>query len=211
LLERACRLSDEKGGGSLTALPIIEIQRGNISAFIPTNLISITDGQIVLDTDLFNQGFKPAVDIGESVSRVGGAAQTDAMRSVASELRLELAQYEEVAQFARFGTDIDKTTQHRIEHGKRLQRLFTQPPHQPLPLAEQVVILLAAKERFVESVPVSEISSFEKFLIQGVKEDCPELLDRITRSQQLPEEVCGRITDVLKNNTNRWLEGRNPE
>jgi len=211
LLERACRLSAEKGGGSLTALPIVEIQRGNISAFIPTNLISITDGQIVLDTDLFNQGFKPAVDIGDSVSRVGGEAQTDAMRSVASELRLELAQYEEVAQFARFGTEVDAATQRRIERGKRIQKLLTQPPNQPLPLAEQVVVLLAAKEHLMERVPVNDISAFETFILDIVKEECPELLDRISRSGKLPDELCGRITDVLKESAHRWTEGRNRE
>jgi F-type H+-transporting ATPase subunit alpha len=208
LLERACRLREEAGGGSLTALPIVEIQRGNISAFIPTNLISITDGQIVLDTNLFNRGFKPAVDVGVSVSRVGGEAQTNAMRSVASELRLELAQYEEVARFARFGTEVDETTQRRIERGKRLQALFTQLPHLPIPLAEQVVILLAAQQGLIDQVPVDELNSFQDFLLKRTHEDCPEMLDRIERSGEITKDVRECVSEALHNSLDQWLEGR---
>jgi F-type H+/Na+-transporting ATPase subunit alpha len=162
LLERACKLNEEAGGGSLTALPIAEIQQGNLSAYIPTNLISITDGQIILDTDLFNQGVKPAIDAGRSVSRVGGAAQVPAMRELASNLRLELAQFEEVRRFARFGTEVDEATQQQIRRGERWQELLTQPAHQPLTLSDQILMLRAANEGHLDDVPVRDLRGFER-------------------------------------------------
>ena len=143
LLERACKLNEDFGGGSITALPIVEVQRGNISAYIPTNLISITDGQIILDRELFNKGVKPAIEIGRSVSRVGGAAQTKAMRQVAGDLRLELAQFEEVVRFSRFGTEVDPATQRQIERGTRLQKILAQGVRQPISMSLQVILLYA--------------------------------------------------------------------
>lgn len=189
LLERACKLRQDLGGGSLTALPVVVTQRGNVSAYIPTNLISICDGQIVLDTDLFNRGIKPAVDVGQSVSRVGGEAQADAMRDVAGELRLELSQYEEVSRFARFGAEVDTATRRQIEHGRRLRAALKQPPHRPLPLSSQIVILLAATEGVLDRIPVDDIGEFEEDVLDLVKKREPELLQQIDRTGELPPDT----------------------
>jgi F-type H+-transporting ATPase subunit alpha len=189
LLERACKLSPAAGDGSLTALPIIETRRGNIAAYIPTNLISITDGQIVLDAELFNRGFKPAVNVGQSVSRVGGAAQTAAMRSVARHLRLELAQFEEVARFARFGTEVDEATRRQIQRGERLRAVLKQPPHRPLSLAAQITILLAAIEGFLDEVPPEDVPAFENGLLARFEAERPGLYNQINRSGELTEEA----------------------
>ncbi len=206
LLERACKLQGENGGGSITALPIVEIQRGNLSAFIPTNLISITDGQIMLDTDLFNQGVKPAVQIGLSVSRVGGAAQTKAMKQVAGELRLELSQYEEVSRFARFGTDVDEATQQQINKGERLSAMLVQSPHEPLPLIAQISILLAAKEGYLNNVPVDRISEFERDLFQYLSREYDELMDHIEHSRELNEDTYRRLSDAIEVFLEEWNE-----
>jgi F-type H+-transporting ATPase subunit alpha len=171
LLERACRLSDAEGGGSITALPIVETRRGNISAYIPTNLISITDGQIYVSAELFNENIKPGVDVGLSVSRVGGAAQTQIMRRASGQLRLTLAQYEEVAHFSRFGTEIDRATRQQIVRGERLRAVLNQPPYQPLPLARQVLILRAVDLGYLDEVPVSEIGRFEQELWQYAEQE----------------------------------------
>lgn len=197
LLERACKLIPERGGGSLSALPIVEVQRGNISAYIPTNLISITDGQIVLDTDLFNKGIKPAVDIGRSVSRVGGAAQTPAMRRVAGNIRLELAQFEEVARFARFGTDLDEATQQQIRRGQRLQALLAQPVHQPMSQACQVVILFAAAAQRLEKIPVDQVRSYELQLLTYFKDRHPRLLKVIEQGGEISPEIEAQLEDAL--------------
>lgn len=206
LLERAAKLSEAAGGGSLTALPIGEIQRGNLSSYIPTNLIAITDGQIVLDTDTFNLGIKPAVDIGRSVSRVGGAAQTAAMRSVAGKLRLELAQFEEVARFARFGTDLDEATQHQIERGSRLQKVLTQPVNQPLSQALQVLILFAVTEGYLDEIGLESIAAFEDNLISHFRTNHPHLVHEINRHGELTEEVRQAFTDSLEDVRNAWFE-----
>jgi len=206
LLERAAKLSEAAGGGSLTALPIGEIQRGNLSSYIPTNLIAITDGQIVLDTGIFNLGIKPAVDIGRSVSRVGGAAQTAAMRSVAGKLRLELAQFEEVARFARFGTDLDEATQHQIERGSRLQKVLTQSVHQPLSQALQVLILFAVTEGYMDEIGLESIAAFEDNLISHFKTNHPHLVHEINRHGELTEEVRQAFTDSLEDVRNAWFE-----
>ena len=198
LLERACKLSEKEGGGSLTALPIVETQRGNISAYIPTNLISICDGQIILDTDLFNQGIKPAIDVGRSVSRVGGEAQTDAMRDVASEVRLELSQYEEVARFARFGTEVDKATRRQIEHGQRLRAALKQPVHQPLSLDEQIVVLLAVTEGVLDQVAVEDIPTFEKELLSRAKRREPECLHQLNRTGELSPEIREALMEMIE-------------
>ena len=189
LLERACKLSDEHGGGSLTALPIVVTQQGNIAAYIPTNLISICDGQIVLDTDLFNRGIKPAVDVGKSVSRVGGQAQSDAMRTIAGDLRLELSQFEEVSRFARFGTEVDEATRQQIEHGRRLRAALRQPVHQPLSRSSQILWLLAATEGFLDQMPLEEIPQFETRLLDAARRQEPELLQHIDRTGELPSET----------------------
>jgi F-type H+-transporting ATPase subunit alpha len=189
LLERACKLSEEHGGGSLTALPIVVTQQGNIAAYIPTNLISICDGQIVLDTDLFNRGTKPAVDVGKSVSRVGGQAQSDAMRTVAGDLRLELSQFEEVSRFARFGTEVDEATRQQIEHGRRLRTALRQPVHEPLSRSSQILVLLAATEGFLDQMPLEAIPQFETRLLDVARRREPELLQQIDRTGELPAET----------------------
>jgi F-type H+-transporting ATPase subunit alpha len=208
LLERACKLSETAGGTSLTALPVVEIQQGDISAYIPTNLISITDGQIVLDAALFNQGVKPAVDIRRSVSRVGGAAQTTAMRAVAGKLRLELAQFEEVARFARFGTEVDETTQRQIQRGQRVQRVLTQPAHQPLSLASQVAILFAATEGYLDDVAVEDIAVFERELLTYLQVEQPNLLSEVDRSGALTDEIREVWAEEIEAFRAAWFGGR---
>jgi F-type H+-transporting ATPase subunit alpha len=211
LLERACRLNEDEGGGSLTALPVIETQRGDVSAYIPTNLISINDGQIVLDMDLFNRGTKPAVNVGQSVSRVGGEAQTAAMRSVVSELKLELSQYEEVARFARFGTQVDEATQQQIRRGQRLRAALRQPAHQPLSLAAQIVVLLAATEGFLDDVVVGDIPAFERGLLDRVEGEHLDLIQQINRTQELTEETRETLIEAMADYRTTWLEGRSEQ
>jgi F-type H+-transporting ATPase subunit alpha len=194
LLERACKLA---GGGSLTALPIVEMQRGNVAAYIPTNLISISDGQIVLDAGLFNRGIKPAVNAGLSVSRVGGAAQTVAMRAVAGRLRLELAQFEEVARFARFGAEVDEATQRQIRRGERLRAVLTQPAHRPLLLAAQVVVLLAATEGYLDDVALADVPAFENRLLAHIEAEHPGLLHQINRSGELPTGMREALAETI--------------
>jgi len=208
LLERACKLSDEEGGGSLTALPIVVTQRGNVSAYIPTNLISICDGQIVLDADLFNRGIKPAVDVGQSVSRVGGEAQSDAMQEVAGELRLELSQYEEVRRFARFGAEVDQATRRQIEHGRRLRAALKQPVHQPLSLSSQIVTLLAATEGVVDQIPVDDVPSFERELLEMVRRREPELLQKLNRTGELSPETRETLMTIIHKHATEWSERR---
>jgi F-type H+/Na+-transporting ATPase subunit alpha len=197
LLERACKLGEEEGGGSLTALPVVEMRRGNIAAYIPTNLISISDGQIVLDADLFNRGVKPAVNVGLSVSRVGGAAQTAAMREVASELRLELAQFEEVARFARFGAEVDEATQRQIRRGERLRAVLRQPANRPLSLAAQVVILLAAAEGVLDGIAPEDVPAFESKLLALIEVEHPDLLPKLNRSGELTAEMRETLTEMM--------------
>ena len=187
LLERAARLSDEKGGGSMTALPIIETQAGDISAYIPTNVISITDGQIFLETDLFNAGVRPAVNVGLSVSRVGGSAQLKAMKQVAGRLRMDLAQYRELAAFAQFGSDLDKTTQATLRRGDRMTELLKQRQYEPMDAAEQVVVLFAANAGYADEVEPGDIAAFEKTLLERVRAELPELLEKIASGEKLGE------------------------
>ena len=169
LLERAAKLSNELGGGSLTALPIIETQAGDVSAYIPTNVISITDGQIYLETDLFNSGVRPAVNVGLSVSRVGGSAQIKAMRQVAGTLRLDLAQYRELAAFSQFGSDLDKATQAQLARGQRLTEILKQGQYQPLPFSKQILIIYAGTQGLLDDMPVEQLREFEKGLYAYVE------------------------------------------
>jgi len=208
LLERACKLSEAAGGYSLTALPIVETQRGNMSAYIPTNLISITDGQILLDSDLFNRGVKPAIDAGRSVSRVGGAAQVPAMRALASTLRLELAQFEEVARFARFGTDVDEATQRQIRRGERLRRLLTQPVHQPLALTAQIIMLAAAADGHLDDIPTDDILAFERALLAHIQVEYPTLYTRRGHSPELLEEVRAMLAEFMEDFRTVWFRRR---
>ena len=189
LLERAAKLSDANGGGSLTALPIIETQAGDVSAYIPTNVISITDGQIFLETELFNQGIRPAVNVGLSVSRVGSAAQTKAMKKVAGSIKLELAQYREMAAFAQFGSDLDASTQKLLNRGSKLTEILKQNQYSPLKVAEQVIAVFSGVRGFLDDVELNKIKSFETGLIEKIKSDKPELIDKIQSTGKLEEDV----------------------
>ncbi|MGQ7277702.1 F0F1 ATP synthase subunit alpha [Brevibacillus thermoruber] len=188
LLERAAKLSDEMGAGSLTALPFIETQAGDISAYIPTNVISITDGQIFLETDLFNAGQRPAVNTGLSVSRVGGAAQIKAMKKVAGPLKLELAQYRELAAFAQFGSDLDKATQARLTRGQRLMEIMKQNQFDPMPVEKQVAIIYTATKGYLDDIPVEDVRRFEKEFLSYLDSNKPHLLEHIRTTKELPDE-----------------------
>jgi F-type H+-transporting ATPase subunit alpha len=188
LLERAAKLSDELGGGSLTALPVIETKAGDISAYIPTNVISITDGQIYLQSDLFYAGIRPAIDVGNSVSRVGGAAQVRAMRAVSGTLKLDLAQFRELEAFATFGSELDRVSQAQLDRGYRLTELLKQPQNEPLPVEEQVVVIYAGTHGWADSVPVEQVRRFETELREYMRANHPELLEKIRATGQLPEE-----------------------
>ncbi|MGE5560307.1 MAG: F0F1 ATP synthase subunit alpha [Chloroflexota bacterium] len=193
LLERAAKLSPEHGGGSLTALPIIETQAGDIHSYIPTNVISITDGQVFLEADLFFAGVRPAVNYGISVSRVGGAAQAEPMRQVAPSLRVDLARYRELASFAQFVSDLDKATRSRLERGKRIVELLKQGEHQPMPLAEQVIAIFAGVQGYLDDVPVDAVARFEKELLAYMRREHKDLLASIVPDERLSDAVIERL------------------
>ncbi len=197
LLERAAKLSDKNGGGSLTALPIIETQAGDVSAYIPTNVISITDGQIFLETDLFNQGIRPAVNVGLSVSRVGSAAQTKAMKKVAGSIKLELAQYREMAAFAQFGSDLDASTQNLLNRGAKLTELLKQDQYSPLTVGEQVISVFTGVKGYLDDVELNQIKKFEKDIIEKVKSERPEIIESIQSSGKLDEEVEKSLIEII--------------
>ncbi|MCA9329047.1 F0F1 ATP synthase subunit alpha, partial [Candidatus Saccharibacteria bacterium] len=199
LLERAAKMSDAKGGGSLTALPIIETQAGDISAYIPTNVISITDGQIFMETNLFNQGIRPAVSVGLSVSRVGGSAQTKAVKSVAGSLRLDLAQFRELAAFAQFGSDLDAETKAKIERGQRLTELLKQPQYSPLGVWEQTASLLAATNGAFDSVPVAKIKIAQASLLQELKSQFKKDMDELNQGDKPSDKAKEVILKVAQN------------
>jgi len=195
-------------GGSLTALPIAETQRGNIVAYIPTNLISATDMRIVLDADLFNRGVKPAVNVRRSVSRGGSAVQPPAIRTVAAELRLQLAQFEEVARFARFGIEVDEATQRQIRRGERLQVVLSQAAHRPLSLAAQVVVLLAATEGYLDDLALEDVPAFEGGLLARFEAAHPEIDQQINRTGELSTEALDVLTTTIARYHAAWLDGR---
>ena len=198
LLERAAKLNDSKGGGSLTALPIIETQAGDVSAYIPTNVISITDGQIFLETELFNQGIRPAVNVGLSVSRVGSAAQTKAMKKVAGSIKLELAQYREMAAFAQFGSDLDASTQKLLNRGSKLTELLKQGQYSPMTVAEQVISIFCGVRGYLDDIALNDISEFEKKVLQKCKNDKPEIIQSIISSGKLEEEFEKKLIQLIK-------------
>jgi F-type H+-transporting ATPase subunit alpha len=199
LLERAAKMSDEYGGGSLTALPIIETQAGDVSAYIPTNVISITDGQIVLDADLFNSGLRPAVNVGLSVSRVGFSAAVKAMKQVGGTLKLDLAQYREMAAFAQFGSELDPSSQRLLHRGERLTEMLKQGQYEPLPVEKEVLIIFAANEGFFDQLEVSQIKQFERELYAFVEVHHRDLLDEIRSRLELTEDLRKRLLETLKN------------
>jgi F-type H+-transporting ATPase subunit alpha len=198
LLERAAKMSDARGGGSLTALPIIETQAGDVSAYIPTNVISITDGQIFLESDLFYSGVRPAINVGISVSRVGGNAQIKAMKQVAGTLRLELAQYREMAAFAQFGSDLDQATQRQLNRGARLVELLKQGQYEPLPVEKQILIIFAGTNGFVDELPTTALKKYEQELYSFIESKHPDIFADILRKRELDGELRGKISGALE-------------
>jgi len=211
LLERAAKLSNEKGGGSLTALPFIETQAGDVSAYIPTNVISITDGQIYLETDLFNANIRPAINVGLSVSRVGGSAQIKAMRSVAGSLRLELAQYRNLEAFAQFGSDLDKASQDQLNRGKRWVEVLKQPPYSPIPVEKQVAILFAGANGYLDDIAVEDIGRFEADLYRYLDNSKPELLQAIREKKELNDDIKRQLNEGLKDFKQRFQSDKGAE
>jgi F-type H+-transporting ATPase subunit alpha len=210
LLERAAKLSADLGGGSLTALPIIETQAGDVSAYIPTNVISITDGQIYLETDLFNSGVRPAVNVGLSVSRVGGSAQIKAMRQVAGTLRLDLAQYRELAAFSQFGSDLDKATQQQLARGQRLTEILKQSQYAPLPFSKQILIIYAGTQGLLDDLPVDQLRDFEKGLYAYVETAAPSVLKDIDEKKTLDDDLKNAMTKIIKEFKERFVSDRQP-
>jgi len=206
LLERAAKLSDAKGGGSLTSLPIIETQAGDISAYIPTNVISITDGQIFLEADLFNSGIRPGINVGNSVSRVGGSAQIKAMKQVAGTLRLDLAQFRELQAFAQFGSDLDKATQSQLARGQRLTEILKQPQYQPMGVENQVLVIWAATKGYVDDIAIENVRKFEAELLQFVENSHPSLLQSIRGKKALTDEITADLKQVLQDFKEIWKE-----
>jgi F-type H+/Na+-transporting ATPase subunit alpha len=210
LLERAAKLNKELGGGSLTALPIIETQAGDLSAYIPTNVISITDGQIFLESDLFHQGVRPAINVGNSVSRVGGSAQIKAMRQVAGSLRLDLAQYRELAAFAQFGSDLDKATQSQLNRGRRLVEILKQPQYQPLAVEKQVAIVYAATKGFLDNVAIEQVGRFEQDLYRFLEARHPGVLSGIAEKKTIDDDLKGQLEKALKEFTEQFAATTQP-
>lgn len=198
LLERAARLSDKLGGGSLTALPIIETQAGDVSAYIPTNVISITDGQIYLETEMFNSGFRPAINAGLSVSRVGGSAQIKAMKKIAAPIRVELAQYRELAAFSQFGSELDADTTEKLAQGERIREMLKQPQYQPMPVEKQVMIIYAATRKYLLDIPVADILAFEKALFEYVDTKYPEIPEAIRTEKVMSEEIEAKLVKAIE-------------
>jgi F-type H+-transporting ATPase subunit alpha len=197
LLERAAKLSDENGAGSMTALPIIETKAGDISAYIPTNVISITDGQVFLDDDLFKSGNRPAINVGQSVSRVGGAAQIKAMKTAVGTMKGDLAQFRELEAFAQFGSDLDKATQHQLNRGQRLVEILKQPQFQPLTVEKQILIIHTATAGYLDKIPVSAIGQFEQELYSHFETEHRELLDELAEKGEMSDELKGKIDAAL--------------
>ena len=198
LLERAARLSDKLGGGSLTALPIIETQAGDVSAYIPTNVISITDGQIYLETEMFNAGFRPAINAGLSVSRVGGSAQIKAMKKIAAPIRVELAQYRELAAFAQFGSELDADTSEKLAQGVRIKEMLKQPQYQPMAVEKQVMIIYAATKKYLLDIPVEDILPFEKALFEYVETKYPEIPESIRTEKAMSDEIEAKLIKAIE-------------
>jgi F-type H+-transporting ATPase subunit alpha len=198
LLERACKLSDELGGGSLTALPIIETQAGDVSAYIPTNVISITDGQIFLQSDLFFSGVRPAVNVGISVSRVGSSAQTKAMKKVAGRLRLDLAQYRELEAFAQFGSELDQATQQALNRGEKMVATLNQPQYQPWPMEEQVVALYAGVHGFLDDIPTEAVPRFQEELREYLRTEQGGILGSVRETGDLPDDAAGELSAAIE-------------
>jgi F-type H+-transporting ATPase subunit alpha len=204
LLERAAQLSSEKGGGSLTAIPVVETQEGDVSAYIPTNIISITDGQIFLESGLFHQGIRPAVNVGLSVSRVGSAAQTAAMKKVSASLKLELAQYREVLSFAQLSSDLDATTQALLNRGARLTAVMKQKPYRPLTMAQEVVSLFVGTHGFLDDISIGEIEAFQQGLLDTLRLQGADILTAIETTGDLSDETVQKLTQFIQKYTESY-------
>jgi F-type H+-transporting ATPase subunit alpha len=205
LLERSAKLSNELGGGSLTALPIIETQAGDISAYIPTNVISITDGQIFLEGDLFHSGVRPAINVGNSVSRVGGSAQTKAMKQVAGTLRLDLAQYRDLAAFAQFGSDLDKATQQQLNRGAKLTELLKQPQYSPMPVEQQVIVLWAGTKGYLDDIALEDVKRFESGLLNFIENTRGSLLEKLRQRQKIDDEIVSELRAAVTEFKERFM------
>ncbi|MEG0275514.1 MAG: F0F1 ATP synthase subunit alpha, partial [Coprobacillus sp.] len=204
--ERACRLNEEHGGGSITALPIIETQAGDISAYIPTNVISITDGQIFLQQDLFNSGFRPAIDTGLSVSRVGSSAQIKAMKQVSGSLKLELAQFAEMQAFAQFGSDLDAATKATLDHGEKVREVLKQAQYSPRTVEEQVISLFALKNGFTRTIPVKKITAFVNELYEEMKLNHNDIIEDIHTNKVISDELTIQLKEIMKAFVDRFLK-----
>jgi len=205
LLERAAKMSDARGGGSLTSLPIIETQAGDISAYIPTNVISITDGQIFLESDLFNSGVRPAINVGNSVSRVGGSAQIKAMKQVAGTLRIDLAQFRELAAFAQFGSDLDKSTQSQLERGRRLTEILKQPQYKPMAVEEQVFIIWTVTNGLADDIAVEDLKHFEEELTKFAQGSHPAVLNTLRDKRNIDDDLKGLMREAVEDfKATRW-------
>jgi len=209
LLERAAKMNDEEGAGSLTSLPVIETQAGDVSAYIPTNVISITDGQIFLETELFFKGIRPAVNVGLSVSRVGSAAQIKAMKQVSGSIKLDLAQFREMEAFSQFASDLDQSTRNLLERGRRLTEILKQPQYSPLKVEEQVVVIFAGVKGFLDNIEISKINSFEKTLLNMIKSKGKNILDKIVKDQAISEQTEKELSDFLKNAVDDFIGANN--
>ena len=205
LLERSCKLNEEMGSGSLTALPVIETQAGDVSAYIPTNVISITDGQIFLETDLFFKGIRPAINVGLSVSRVGSSAQTKAMKQVSGSIKLELAQYREMEAFAQFASDLDPATQKLLARGARLTQLLKQPQYSPLTMAEQVMVIFAGTKGYLDDVEVADVSDYEQKLLDDARANAQGVLDAITDKQKIDDAIEADMRSFLEKFTSGYV------
>lgn len=210
LLERAARLADELGGGSLTALPIIETQAGDVSAYIPTNVISITDGQIYLETEMFNAGFRPAINAGLSVSRVGGAAQIKAIKKIAAPIRVELAQYRELASFAQFGSELDADTKEKLAQGERIREMLKQPQYQPMPVEYQAIIIYAATKKYLLDIPVEEVLTFQEKLFEFIKTRYPQIPESIRTTKEITEETEALLVKAIEECKTGKIDPRKP-
>ncbi|MBR3524879.1 MAG: F0F1 ATP synthase subunit alpha, partial [Lachnospiraceae bacterium] len=198
LLERAARMSEEYGGGSLTALPIIETQAGDVSAYIPTNVISITDGQIYLETEMFNSGFRPAINAGLSVSRVGGSAQIKAMKKIAGPIRLELAQYRELAAFSQFGSELDADTKERLAQGERIREMLKQPQYKPMPVEYQIIIIYTATKKYLLDIAVEDVLRFEAELFEYIDTKYPEIPESIRTEKEMKPEIEEKLISAIE-------------
>ena len=206
LLERAAKMSDENGSGSLTSLPVIETQAGDVSAYIPTNVISITDGQIFLETELFFKGIRPAVNVGLSVSRVGSAAQIKAMKQVSGSIKLDLAQFREMEAFSQFASDLDQSTRNLLERGRRLTEILKQPQYSPLKVEEQVIVIFAGVKGFLDNIEISKITQFEKVLLSEIRSKEKKLLESISNEQAISEALEKKINEFLESLTKKFIE-----